>query len=63
MRCERGRAGDGRGDRPGRRPAHDGTKGIGEIGNVGSAAAVANAVFHATGTRIRDFPIVPERLL
>lgn len=40
-----------------------GTKGIGEIGNVGSAAAVANAVFHATGKRVRDFPITPERLL
>jgi CO/xanthine dehydrogenase Mo-binding subunit len=40
-----------------------GTKGIGEIGNVGSAAAVANAVFHATGRRVRDFPITPERLL
>jgi xanthine dehydrogenase YagR molybdenum-binding subunit len=40
-----------------------GTKGVGEIGNVGSAAAVANAVFHATGKRVRDFPITPERLL
>jgi xanthine dehydrogenase YagR molybdenum-binding subunit len=40
-----------------------GTKGIGEIGNVGSAAAVANAVFHATGKRVRDFPITPERLM
>ncbi len=36
-----------------------GIKGIGEIGNVGSAAAVANAVFHATGKRVRDLPISP----
>ncbi len=40
-----------------------GIKGIGEIGNVGSAAAVANAVYHATGKRIRDLPITPEKLL
>jgi len=40
-----------------------GTKGVGEIGNVGSAAAVANAIFHATGKRIRDFPITSDKLL
>jgi xanthine dehydrogenase YagR molybdenum-binding subunit len=40
-----------------------GTKGIGEIGIVGTAAAIANAVFHATGVRVRDLPIHPERLL
>jgi len=40
-----------------------GIKGIGEIGNVGSAAAIANAVFHATGKRVRDLPITPEKLL
>ena len=40
-----------------------GVKGIGEIGIVGAAAAIANAVYHATGTRIRDFPITPEKLL
>lgn len=40
-----------------------GIKGIGEIGNVGSAAAIANAVFHATGKRVRDLPISPEKLL
>ncbi|MGN6379111.1 MAG: xanthine dehydrogenase family protein molybdopterin-binding subunit [Gaiellales bacterium] len=40
-----------------------GAKGIGEIGIVGSAAAVANAVFHATGVRIRDLPIRPDRMI
>jgi xanthine dehydrogenase YagR molybdenum-binding subunit len=40
-----------------------GVKGIGEIGIVGAAAAIANAVFHATGKRIRDLPIAPEKLL
>jgi xanthine dehydrogenase YagR molybdenum-binding subunit len=40
-----------------------GTKGIGEIGIVGSAAAVANAVFHATGIRVRDLPITPDKVL
>jgi len=40
-----------------------GIKGIGELGNVGMNAAVANAVFHATGTRIRHIPIRLEMLL
>jgi xanthine dehydrogenase YagR molybdenum-binding subunit len=40
-----------------------GVKGIGEIGIVGTAAAVANAVYHATGKRVRDLPITPEKLL
>jgi xanthine dehydrogenase YagR molybdenum-binding subunit len=40
-----------------------GAKGIGEIGIVGTAAAVANAVYHATGVRVRDLPIVPSRLV
>jgi xanthine dehydrogenase YagR molybdenum-binding subunit len=40
-----------------------GSKGIGEIGIVGTAAAVANAVYHATGRRIRDLPITPAKLL
>ncbi len=40
-----------------------GAKGIGEIGITGSAAAVANAVFHATGIRVRDLPITLDKLL
>ncbi|MBA3636517.1 MAG: xanthine dehydrogenase family protein molybdopterin-binding subunit [Actinomycetota bacterium] len=40
-----------------------GSKGIGEIGIVGSPAAVANAVYHATGIRVRDLPITPDKLL
>lgn len=40
-----------------------GSKGIGEIGIVGSAAAVGNAVYHATGIRVRDLPIHLEDLL
>jgi xanthine dehydrogenase YagR molybdenum-binding subunit len=40
-----------------------GSKGIGEIGIVGTAAAVANAVFHATGKRVRELPIRLDRIL
>ncbi len=40
-----------------------GVKGIGELGIVGAAAAVANAVHHATGRRIRDLPITMDKLL
>jgi xanthine dehydrogenase YagR molybdenum-binding subunit len=40
-----------------------GAKGIGEIGIVGTAAAVANAVHHATGIRVRDLPIRLDKLL
>jgi xanthine dehydrogenase YagR molybdenum-binding subunit len=40
-----------------------GIKGIGEIGIVGAAAAVANAVWHATGVRHRHLPIRPDRIL
>jgi xanthine dehydrogenase YagR molybdenum-binding subunit len=40
-----------------------GSKGIGEIGIVGTAAAVANAVHHATGIRVRDLPITPDKLI
>ncbi|TDB97869.1 xanthine dehydrogenase family protein molybdopterin-binding subunit [Actinomadura sp. 7K534] len=40
-----------------------GAKGIGEIGIVGAAAAIGNAVHHATGVRVRDLPITPPKLL
>ncbi len=40
-----------------------GVKGLGELGNVGTNAAVANAVFHATGKRVRELPIRLESLL
>ena len=50
-------------------PEHDphvseiGAKGLGEIGNCGASAAIANAVFHATGKRVRDLPIRLDKLL
>ncbi|MFG2074322.1 xanthine dehydrogenase family protein molybdopterin-binding subunit [Nonomuraea maritima] len=40
-----------------------GSKGIGEIGIVGTAAAIGNAVFHATGHRLRELPITPAKIL
>jgi xanthine dehydrogenase YagR molybdenum-binding subunit len=40
-----------------------GVKGVGEIGIVGTAAAIANAVFHATGKRVRDLPITIDKLM
>jgi xanthine dehydrogenase YagR molybdenum-binding subunit len=40
-----------------------GSKGIGELGIVGTAAAIANAVYHATGIRVRDLPITLDKLL
>jgi xanthine dehydrogenase YagR molybdenum-binding subunit len=40
-----------------------GVKGLGEIGIVGTAAAVANAIFHATGTRVRSLPVTVDKLL
>ena len=39
-----------------------GIKGVGEIGIVGVAAAVANAIYHATGKRVRDLPITLDKL-
>jgi xanthine dehydrogenase YagR molybdenum-binding subunit len=40
-----------------------GIKGVGELGIVGTAAALSNAVYNATGTRVRDLPIRIEKLL
>jgi xanthine dehydrogenase YagR molybdenum-binding subunit len=40
-----------------------GSKGIGEIGIVGTAAAIGNAVHHATGIRYRELPLTPDRIL
>ena len=40
-----------------------GLHGVGEIGIVGAAAAVANAVYNATGKRVRTLPITPDKLL
>jgi len=40
-----------------------GARGVGEIGITGVAAAVANAVYHATGKRLRNLPLLPETLL
>ena len=40
-----------------------GARGIGEIGITGVAAAIANAIFHATGKRVRDLPITLDKLL
>ena len=40
-----------------------GSKGMGEIALIGFAAAVANAVYHATGKRIRDLPITPDKII
>jgi xanthine dehydrogenase YagR molybdenum-binding subunit len=40
-----------------------GAKGVGEIGITGTAAAIANAVHNATGIRVRDLPITPDRLV
>jgi xanthine dehydrogenase YagR molybdenum-binding subunit len=40
-----------------------GARGIGEIGITGTGAAIANAIFHATGKRVRQLPITPDKLL
>lgn len=40
-----------------------GAKGIGELGIVGGAASIANAVYNATGKRIREFPLTPDKLV
>lgn len=38
-------------------------RGIGEIGITGTGTAIANAIYHATGKRVRDLPITPDKLL
>jgi xanthine dehydrogenase YagR molybdenum-binding subunit len=40
-----------------------GSRGVGEIGIVGTAAAVANATYHATGVRVREIPVTPDHFL
>jgi xanthine dehydrogenase YagR molybdenum-binding subunit len=40
-----------------------GAKGMGEVSIVGFAAAITNAVFHATGKRVRDLPITPDKVI
>jgi xanthine dehydrogenase YagR molybdenum-binding subunit len=40
-----------------------GVRGVGEIGITGVAAAIANAIYHATGKRLRDLPITPDKLI
>jgi xanthine dehydrogenase YagR molybdenum-binding subunit len=40
-----------------------GVKGVGEIGVTGTVGAIANAVWHATGVRVREFPITLDRLM
>ena len=50
-------------DEPDSKTSPLGVKGLGEIGICGTAAAIANAVFHATGKRVRDLPITLDKLL
>jgi xanthine dehydrogenase YagR molybdenum-binding subunit len=40
-----------------------GARGIGEIGITGTGPAIANAAYHATGKRVRDLPITPDKLV
>ena len=40
-----------------------GIQGVGQIGITGSAGVIANAVWHATGVRVRQFPITLDRLI
>lgn len=40
-----------------------GSKGLGEVGIIGCAAAIANAIYNATGKRLRDLPITPDKIL
>ena len=38
-------------------------KGVGELGLCGVGAAVANAIYNATGVRVRDYPVTPDKLI
>jgi xanthine dehydrogenase YagR molybdenum-binding subunit len=40
-----------------------GARGVGEIGITGTGAAICNAIFHATGKRVRDLPVTPDKLM
>ena len=40
-----------------------GVKGVAELAIVGIAPAIANAIYHATGTRVRELPVTPDKLL
>jgi xanthine dehydrogenase YagR molybdenum-binding subunit len=48
---------------PDMKVAPTGARGIGEIGNTGAMAAIANAIYNATGKRIREYPITPDKIL
>ena len=50
-------------DEPDDRTCPIGVMGVGEIGLVGTAAAIANAIYHATGRRVTDLPISLDKLL
>ncbi|MDB6054626.1 MAG: hypothetical protein JWN25_2149 [Verrucomicrobiales bacterium] len=50
-------------NKPDLRVSPIGARGAGEIGITGAVAAIANAVFHATGKRIRELPITPDKLI
>lgn len=40
-----------------------GAKGLGEVGIIGTAPAIANAIYNAIGVRMRDLPITPDKIL
>ncbi len=50
-------------DTPDTKFSPQGARGVGEIGITGIAAAIANAVYNATGKRVRDFPITPDKIM
>jgi xanthine dehydrogenase YagR molybdenum-binding subunit len=40
-----------------------GSKGLGEVGLIGCAAAITNAIYNATGKRMRDLPVTPDKMM